>query len=120
VPTVLRLRRGLVAALAVVALLGATARPVLACEMARAEASAAVGAPAVDAHAHHAVPSEPDAPVAPAAAGCDHLVSCAVMVAAIAPTIALGPTSLPSAAGRWVVEHHDAPVRALEPPPPRA
>jgi hypothetical protein len=108
-----RLRRCVAALLAVVALMSATARPVLACEMGRAEhpAQHPAGHPADHGPAH-----EPDAPRSVA---CDHLVGCTVMVVAAAPTIVITAVGTPDTAPRTVAAAIDSPVRALEPPPPR-
>lgn len=110
--------------LAVVALLSAIARPVLACEMGRAEHHPASHASVDHAAAHspaHTPAHTPDhtTPHTPRPPACDHLVGCAVMVVATTPSIVLGPVDAPSAAPREIVSVNDSPVLAVEPPPPR-
>lgn len=125
--------RALASLLAVVALSSAAVQPVMACEMALPGVPSVAEAPGHDPHAHHAmpvsataadvattdgaVPQDPSAPTMPA---CDHLVGCAVMVVASAPTVTVVPVAVPEAAPRWTAAHVNAPVMALEPPPPRA
>lgn len=128
-----RLLRALASLLATVALASAAARPVMACEMGMPVVPAADVAhdAAAGPHAHHvmpaaagpgAAPSEavPAGAPAPAMPACDHLVGCAVMVVASAPMVETVPVVVPEAAPRWTASQPDAPVRALEPPPPRA
>lgn len=133
-PALLRRAAALLASLA---LLAVPARGVLACDMgAMAPTAAVTGASestgGSDAHAHHHAPApraaaspeaEPHAtggsPEVPSVPHCDHLVGCApiafstgaVLVAAESEVAA---PELPSDA-RAVT----APVRALEPPPPK-
>jgi hypothetical protein len=132
-----RLRRGFAGLLASVALLSAAARPLLACEMLSASDStgpAETAAAAADPHAHHRMATWSDAatqsaeddasPASPSNRGapsaCDHLINCTVMVVAASPSEAAAPTALPDAAPQWEATRHDAPKRAIEPPPPRA
>ena len=121
VPLVPSLRRSVAALLAVVALLSATARPVLACEMGRAEPATAHPAEhATDHTAEHPAEHAPThAPDAPQPVGCDHLVGCTAMVVAAAPTIVITAVGTPDTTPRTVAAAIDSPVRALEPPPPR-
>jgi hypothetical protein len=126
-----RLLRPLTALIATVALLTAAARPVLACDMVMAEAdrdaTSALSVESVDPHAHHGVvPDGParadaDAPSAPdpSVPACDHVVGCTVMVLASRPTIALAPITPMDAAPRTTAADVDAPIPAVEPPPPR-
>lgn len=117
VPLVSRLRRIVTASLAVVALLSATARPVLACEMGRSAHPAEH--PASHAAEHPADHGPSHAPDAPQPVACDHLVGCTVMVVAAAPTIVITAVGTPDTTPRTVAAAIDSPVRALEPPPPR-
>jgi hypothetical protein len=125
VPLVSSLRRSVASLLAVVALLSATARPVLACEMGRAEPATAHPAEhATDHTAEHPAEHAPThapmhAPDAPQPVGCDHLVGCTAMVVAAAPTIVITAVGTPDSTPRTVAAAIDSPVRALEPPPPR-
>ncbi len=115
-----RITRALASLLAVVALSSAAARPVMACEMGTPAAPNAE-VPVHDVHAHHGMPAQDSqSKRGPQAPACDHLVGCAVMVVASAPTVTVVPVTVPEAAPRWVAAHLDAPVMALEPPPPRA
>lgn len=125
--------RALASLLAAVALASAAVQPVMACEMGLPGAERVAESSAHDPHAHHAMPvtsdpvdasltpdAAPATPAAPAMPACDHLVGCAVMVVASAPTVTVVPVTVPEAAPRWTAAHLDAPVLALEPPPPRA
>lgn len=124
-PVASRLRRIVTASLAVVALLSAAARPVLACEMGRdAHATAHPAEHATEHSTDHVTEHPADhapshAPDAPQPVACDHLVGCTVMVVATAPTIVIAAIGTPDTTPRTFAAAIDSPVRALEPPPPR-
>lgn len=130
------------ALLATLALLAAPVRPALACAMpdaARAGLSAGAAASVADAgagHAHH--DAEPEVPAHAAAhagphtgsgvplpdpAGhdrCPDLAACAVVALGATPTRSADPVSTAERVAGEDSARPDAPVAAVEPPPPRA
>jgi len=126
-------RQRLVAAMfASVALAAASARPLLACDAVNAATpTAAEAAPRTaqaPAHAHHAIAIDvgatsvaPDAtvPTPMHVPACDHVIGCAVVAIAAAPSVPVLPAHVATAPTRAFVSLIDAPVRAIEPPPPR-
>ncbi len=131
-------RRRLPALVASLALLGASARPLLACEMAQgggttADAPAAAehaGAPMAG-HEHHAAHAPHAAsgtesssaghrPVPVPPRGCDHAVGCAVMAGVEAATVETTVAHGTGAVTGYQASRVDAPPLTLDPPPPKA
>ena len=128
--------RRLAAFLASIALVSVMVRPVLACDMGHQGQAVSASPESADPHAHHGMvsdesvpnekvdpvdPIDPRAPSAPSPAGlgCDHVVGCAVMALSSTQTVVMTPITMRDAAPRTTDAALDAPMRALEPPPPR-